>query len=137
MNGDKVTCSLPSDPESAIPYEESTCHPAFKRSFLRVVLGRRLSHAIAQRWPAYKEEYCIECDQRPFEPGCKRVRQEYKTWWGKKYVVDHTSEVSEPVSQPEPGQSHAPHQQDATPPRDDVRADQLVAGAGHMQIQDT
>ena len=135
LDGVRVSCSFPHDQQSSILYEESTCHPAFRHSILRKVLGRRISRAIANRWPSYKEEYCIECDQRPFQPGCKRVNEECKT------RSDHTSEVSEPVTQPERDNSNRPHQetakQNATPTGGDVRADQLVVEAGRMQISDT
>lgn len=97
--GEKVTCSTPQDPEGSIPYEESTCHPAFKRTLLSYVLGRRITEMITRKWPSYKEEYCIECDQRPGESGCLKIGQKYRAWWGKVYPVDHTSEVIDPLEE--------------------------------------
>ena len=100
-----VICSTPQDPNGSIPYDESTCHPAFKRSLLSY-LGRRIKDAISRKWPSYKWEYCVECDKRPGEPGCLRIGQKHRVWWGKTYSVEHTSEVTDPVE--EPAQA-APH----------------------------
>lgn len=99
IRGEKVVCSFEENPSlsSSIPYNESTCHPAFKYSLLRLLLGRTISKVISHKWPSYKEEYCIACNERPFTPGCMQVKREYQSSRrGKKYIVDHTSQVNEP-----------------------------------------
>ena len=99
LEGEAVICSTPQDPDGSIPYEESTCHPAFKRTLISHVLGRRITKAIVRRWPSYKAEYCMGCKQRPGEPGCMQIGQKYATWWDT-YPVCHTSEVTDPVEEP-------------------------------------
>ena len=96
VNGERVACSFQEDFDSSIPYEESTCHPAFKVSLLRKITGSTIFGMISRRWPSYKEEYCIKCNSSPFMHGCTQVNGEYKTRWGKRYIVDHTNLVSEP-----------------------------------------
>lgn len=151
LDGERVTCSTLQDPEGSIPYEESTCHPAFKRSFLSYVFGRSFAKRISRRWPSYKEESCIECKQRPFQPGCLQIGQKYKAWWGRVYSVEHTSEVTEPVEEPPPqadqsdgnplpqaNQSGAANLPAPLDVHQEVRADLLGGGGGGgalLQVQ--
>ena len=40
LEGEAVICSMPQNPDGSIPYEESTCHPAFKRSLVSYAQGK-------------------------------------------------------------------------------------------------
>ena len=115
INGEKVACAFRDQPDHTFPYLESTCHPAFRRSVIRKLLGERISRKIAQRWPSYKVEYCIKCEGRPFEHGCMQLKQKYKVWWGRVYEIDHTSEVCEPVDAEESAAVQAQQQGHSQP----------------------
>lgn len=138
LDEERVTCSMLQDPDGVYPYEESTCHPFFRRSLLSHILGRKITKMIAAKWPSYKEEFCVNCEQRPFEPGCLQVKQTYK-WWGKVYVVDHTSEITEPVDAAAEGEP--PTSAPGGRVGQSVRADQLgshqlgAAGEGGGRCQ--
>ena len=95
-NGEKVACAFPERPDDTFPYDDSTCHPAFKQHLIRRLLGQKISSFISRRWPSYKEEYCIKCEECPFKRGCMKVKQTY-TFGSKVYEIDHTNKILEPV----------------------------------------
>lgn len=92
------------DWSSAIPYNESTCHPMMipKYSTLQKVVGG-IAHLITFRifwgkWPSFQslDEICIKCGKPPKVRGCHKVRTNYiKGGSDGKIFVDHTSKVDE------------------------------------------
>ena len=139
INGERVTCYLSGRPEESFPYCESTCHPAFKQSVIRALLGKTVSRMIARRWPSYKEEFCVACEQAPSERGCKQVKTKHRVWWGKVYTVDHTSTISDPVQPPDEDEGgvvdRAPQQQGTTPSapvsRQEANGSRMPTSAGN------
>lgn len=130
-DGEGITCSTLQGPESSISYEESTCHPAFKRSLLSYVLGPKMMEKITRKWPSYKGECCVACEKQPGMLGCLKIGQKYKTWWGKEYTVDHTSTVTAPVEEPIREEPIREADQPGIPmevlaPREDETADQGI-----------
>lgn len=96
-----ATCTY-NDWASAIPYEDSTCHPMMipKYSRLQKIVGE-IAHLITfklflGKWPNYKslEEVCIKCGLTPKTRGCVKVRTIY-TFESGTIKVDHTSTVDE------------------------------------------
>ena len=96
-----ATCTH-SDWASAIPYEDSTCHPMLipKYSILQKIVGE-IAHLITfklflGKWPSYKnlDEVCIKCNEGPKARGCVRVHTNFVHSTGE-IRVDHTSTVSE------------------------------------------
>lgn len=92
-----ATCTH-SDWASAIPYEDSTCHPMLipKYSTLQKIAGE-IAHLITfklflGKWPCYRslEEVCINCGECPKSRDCIRVRTNFG-----EIRVDHTSTVDE------------------------------------------
>jgi hypothetical protein len=91
-----------SDWASAVPYEDSTCHPMLipKYSTLQKIVGE-IAHLMTfklflGKWPSYRslEEVCINCGERPKSRGCLRVHTSFIHSTGE-IRVDHTSTVDE------------------------------------------
>ena len=96
-----ATCTH-QDWASAIPYEDSTCHPMMipKYSKLQKIVGE-IAHLITfnlflGKWPSFRslEEVCINCGLTPKTRGCLKVRTTY-TFESGTIKVDHTSTVDE------------------------------------------
>ena len=97
-----ATCTY-NDWESAIPYEDSTCHPMIitrysqrKYSKLRNIVRIFITKITSGKWKNYKslEEVCINCGKPPKSRGCLKVGTTY-TFKSRTIKVDHTSTVNE------------------------------------------
>ena len=88
---------------SAIPYEETTCHPMLIPKYTKVekILGGIVHlitfKAFEGRWPGFSniDEVCIECKESPKAVGCTKVGTTYTCKGSEGILVDHTSVVQE------------------------------------------
>ena len=99
LGKERIICSGTQDLGWSIPYEESTCHPAFNHPILSYTPGSRIKDAISKVWPLYIEEYCKNCGRKPGQAGCLQIGENYRTWW-KVYTVDHICTVRDPIEEP-------------------------------------
>lgn len=101
-DGLMATCTH-DDWSSAIPYEDSTCHPMMlpKYSKIQKIVGG-IAHLITfklflGKWPSFRslDEICIKCGDCPKSRGCHKVRTKYVHSTGSSIDVDHTNVVAE------------------------------------------
>jgi hypothetical protein len=99
---DNMAICTNSDWESAMPYEDSTCHPMLipKYSMQQKIVGE-IAHLLTfklflGKWPSYcsLEEVCINCGEGPKSRGCLRVYTSFVCSTGE-IRVNHTSTVDE------------------------------------------
>lgn len=106
VQGEKVACSFGEDWSNAIPYNESTCHPALipKHSKLEKIVGKfvhvvTFGWARGKEWPVFEGEICANCRKEPGTHGCMKVGRPFQPRRGTSVTVDHRHIMTELVNE--------------------------------------
>ena len=99
VKSERVSVYTNETESSIIPYEESTCHPLFVPKYtdvVRFIGGIVYVFSFHAFFKDYLDEVCVECKNKPLTRGCTRVKTKYELK-GDYLMVDHTSNINEPI----------------------------------------